>query len=159
VNITTKSRLNGVLADLSRSRSRSGEFDWAILVPDFTVMLKREIEDDSQVLDELLDDISRGIVRDFVRSNAPPVPDDTDQLALFYDADALLSLGDREVIRMANARAVHLERYRTVLTTNFQSQSNAYFGRMAYIDDRLVPLRDRGCTLAEVEAGTEQAAA
>lgn len=159
MNVETRSRMRSLLDDLVRSRSREGEFDWAVIVPDVKTILKREIREDSMLEDELLDDLARTLTRDYVSNNTPPIPSDLAQLALFYDADALLTLGDREVIRMADARARHLEQYRTVLTRNFESQSNAYFGRMAYIDDRLGPLRDLGCTLAEVEHGVTERAA
>lgn len=151
MNTETRSKLTAILDNLFRNRSRLGEFDWAVLVPDVKAILKREMGEDSMLEEELLDDIARTLTREHVAHRKPPVPSDTSQLALFYDPDALMALGEREVIRMADARAPHVERYRTVLTANFHSQSNAYFGRVAYIDDRLVALRERGCTLAEVE--------
>lgn len=156
MNRETRAKLTEALDDLFRSRSRRGEFDWAVLVPDVKLLIKREMRDDSMVEEELLDDIARTLTRDYVHQQAPPIPENTAQLSLFYAPDALLPLGDREVIRMADARAPHVERARTVYTKNFQAQSSAYFGRMAYFDDRLIPLRELGCTLAEVEANLDE---
>lgn len=147
-NFTVARRaLTPMLADLARSRSRLGEFDYAVLVPDVRDALLHLIEDEDL---DVLSEVAQTITQDFFRSHAPKVPDDG-QLSL-YDPDAYLTLGDRERIRMADAKAPHVERWRAVETTNYQGQSMAYFAKMAYIDDRLVPLRERGCTLAEVEA-------
>lgn len=159
MNVETRSKLRDIIGNLFTNRSRLGEFDWAILVPDVKSGIRLAMGDDAILEDELLDEIARRLTFEFVQRSKPPVPSDTSQLSLFYDPDALMPLGEREVIRMADARAAHVERWRTVLTANFQAQSNAYFGRVAYIDDRLVSLREAGCTLAEVEAHEIEAAA
>jgi len=132
-------------------RSRIGEFDWEDLVPDVARELKKAGADDLMLANEVWLDVARRLTRDFIRSRSPSIPSDTAQLALFYEPDALLTLGGREVIAMRDAEAVHLERHRTVLTNNFQAQSVAYFAWVGYIDDRLPRLRESGGTLAQIE--------
>lgn len=134
------------------NRSRIGEFDWQDLVPDVARALKRAAADDLMLADEAWTDIARRITSDFIRSKSPSIPSDTAQLTLFYEAEALLTLGGREVIAMADAEAPHLERHRAVLTNNFQAQSTAYFAWMGYIEDRLPKLRATGETLGRIEA-------
>jgi len=147
-----KREIAGTLDLLVANRSRLGEFDWEDLVPDVAHELKSAASDDVMLAEEVWTYIAREITRGFIRAKAPVLPSDTAQLVLFYEPDALLTLGDREVIAMADANAQHLERHRSVLTSNFHAQSNAYFAWVEYIDDRLPKLRARDCTLAEVEA-------
>ena len=158
MNTDTRAKLDELIGNLFRNRSRIGEFDWATLVPDVKSAIRAAMQDDEIFEQELLDEIARKLTEAHVHRSTPSVPSDTTQLALFYEPDALLTLGDREVIRMADARAAHLERHRAVKTKNFHAQSSAYFGWMSYIDDRLVPLRELGCTLAEIESGQQAAA-
>lgn len=147
-----KRELNGTLELLVANRSRLGEFDWEDLVPDVARELKRAGADDVMLTDEVWMDVARRVTRDFITSRKPMLPSDTAQLALFYEPDALLTLGGREVIAMSDAEAPHLERHRVVLTTNFSAQSNSFFAWMGYIDDRLPKLRLSGGTLGEIEA-------
>lgn len=138
--------LTPLLEDLARSRSRLGEFDYAVLVPDVLDALRDLIEEDGI---DVLAEVAQTITQDFFRTHAPKVSDNG-QLSL-YDPDAYLTLGERERIRMADATALHVERWRRVETTNFQGQSSAYFTKMAYIDERLPQLRETGGTLDEIE--------
>lgn len=147
--------VNDLLDLLSLSRSRLGEHDWHDYIPDVIDRLRSLIGDDDLAGEELLHETATRLVREYVHRQSPPIPKDTAQLALFYEPDALLALGESQVIRMAEARAPHIERWRSVLTTNFQAQSSAYFGRMSYIDDRLERLRADDLTLADVEHGIE----
>ena len=135
------------------SKVHDAEFDWAVHVPDVTAYIRKAIADESELGNLVVVDIARKLTQAYVEHRAPPVPTEAGQLALWYDPDALLTLGDREVVRMEDARSQHVERWRTVLTVNFQAQSAAYFGHTSYIDDRLPRLRAADATLGEVEAG------
>lgn len=146
-----KSELAPTLTALARSRSRIGEFDWHELVPDVEIELRKIIEDDETGLDTRYE-IARIITSDFFHGRVPKVPEDTSQLALFFDPEAYLTLGGGQRIRMADAQATHVERWRSVETANFQSQSSSFFFKMNYIDDRLPTLRERDCKLGEIEA-------
>lgn len=143
--------IRSTLELLVSNRSRIGEFDWEDLIPDVARELKRAAADDVMLEEEMWTDVARTLTREFIRSRSPVIPKDCAQLTLFYDPDALLTLGDREVISMRDCEAPHLERHRAVLTNNFQAQSTAYFAWMGYIDDRLPKLRSQGGTLAGVE--------
>lgn len=98
-----KRELSGTLELLVSNRSRIGEFDWEELVPDVVHLLKRAGEDSLMLAEEVWYDVARRLTRDFIRSRSPSLPDDTAQLALFYEPDALLTLGGREVIAMRDA--------------------------------------------------------
>jgi hypothetical protein len=141
--------VNALLDELSETHDK--EFDWAIHVPDVAKFIRKAITDEQELGDAVLTDVARKLTRAYVEAKAPPVPKEPGQLALFYDAKALCSLGGREVCRMEIMQAQHTERWRTVLTVNFQAQANAYFGHVAYIDDRLPRQRAGDLTLGEVE--------
>lgn len=145
-----KSELAPTLTALARSRSRIGEFDWHELVPDVEIELRKIIEDDETGLDTRYE-IARIITSDFFHGRVPKVPEDTSQLSMFFDADAYLTLGGGQRIRMADAKADHVERWRRVETSNFQAQSGSFFFKMSYIDERLPVLRERECNLGEIE--------
>jgi len=150
---TARKALTPLIEDLAHNRSRLGEFDYAVLVPDVTDALRHLIEEEDI---DVLAEIAQTITQDFFRTRTPKVSNDN-QLSL-YDPDAYLTLGDRERIRMADAMAPHCERWRTVETRNFQGQSSSYFAKVAYIDDRLPQLRTQGGTLADLEERDEAAA-
>lgn len=146
-----KKELAPILENLARAKSRHGEFDWHELVPDVATKLRHLISDDSEVGLDATYELARIVTADFFRDRVPKIPEDQSQLALFYDPDAYLTLGEGQRIRMADAQAPHVERWRTVETSNFQSQSSAYFFKMRYIDERLPELRDRECSLSEID--------
>lgn len=152
-----KRELSPILVVLARSKSRSGEFDWHEIVPDVAVKLRALIDDDSDVALDAMYELARVVTADFFHNRVPKVPDDRDQLALFYDPDAYLTLGGGQRIRMADAKADHVERWRDVETGNFESQSAAYFFKMRYVGPRLPVLRKRDCTLSDID-GAEAAA-
>lgn len=149
-----KRELRPALVLLARSKARSsdGEFDFRTLVPEVVVELRRLIDDDSEVALDALFEIARIVTADFFHNQVPKVPEDLSQLSLFYDPDAYLTLGEGQRIRMADAKAIHVERWRRVETANFASQSGSFFFKMKYIDERLPVLRERECNLGEIEA-------
>lgn len=127
------------------------QFDYAVHHSDVADFIRARIADDDALGKEVVEDVARKLTRAWVEARKPPVPTQPGQLALWYDPDALLPLGEREVVRMNIAKGPQVERWRSVLTQNFESQSLAYFGHMSYIDDRLPRMRDGDRTLGDVE--------
>lgn len=150
--LLAKRELNPKLENLARARSRLGEFDWHELVPDVALLVRKLSDDDSPAALDAFYEIARIITADFFHNHVPKIPEDQSQLSMFYDPDAYLTLGGGQRIRMADAKADHLERSFDVETGNFESQSNAFFFKARYYRDRIPQLRERDCTLADIEA-------
>jgi hypothetical protein len=109
-------------------------------------------------LGQVIDDLAHAAVTNATRARSWDVSDG--QAGQLFDPGALLSLGDRIVIPMADARGEHVARHLQVLGRNFQAQSQAYHLKAEYLTDRLPHLYQRDCTLGayEADAGLSDAA-
>lgn len=146
-------QMHPIISRLLKEHSKEGAFDWAVIVPDVARHLRDTVADDDGMALEVFSALGHYLVHAHTESASPPMPKGPGgQIEMWYEPDALLHLGGREVVRMADTRADDLRRYEKVIEANFAAQSAAYEARMAYINDRLPRLLASGMTLAEIES-------